>query len=652
MCGIVGVLSAGVDPSLARIGREMLDSLRHRGPDDGGLATLSEWREGAAVKHDRPNADPAAVLVLGNRRLAILDLSAAGHQPMSSEDGLRWIVYNGEIYNYVELREELRALGHSFKSATDTEVFLRAYEQWGTDCFRRFNGMWGVAIFDRSRRELVLARDHFGIKPLYYSAKHDRLTFASEIRALRRDPQFTGGANPRAIRDYLAARSVDTTADTFFEGVRALPAGSYMTIDLSRPVAGWEPRIRRFWQLEPGAERSGDIVEHAEQVRWLLEDAIRIRLRSDVPVGVCLSGGLDSSGVVMLASKLLDEGRARTDVLGSRVRTFTAYYPTERYDEKPYVDALVRHGSMDPYFTSPSGEDVRNALEEVVGCQEEPFGSTGMISQWFVFRLARDNGMKVMLDGQGADELFAGYLTFFYPLLLEYWKHGQYARVLSEALAMLWYHKYYYQWIDRVTPARRRVMNGRFRKSANGVPNTSYPWLTLDGLNGDSGPVSMRPELGNGLRNAQADYFLSHSLPSLLRYEDRSSMHFSIESRLPFLDVRLVELAFSLPMSSLLQHGTTKKVLRKALASALPSEIVDRRLKLGFSTPEIDWVRKDLRPVFDDLFRSRAFAERGLYDVPVALDEWQLFLAGRPADANVFWRWANLELWFRQHWPS
>ena len=659
MCGIAGIVARNPDSRWPYLVNQMLVSLSHRGPDDGGIIVLPSWNSEKLFSRkagDFSKDIEQGVLVLGNRRLAILDLSAAGHQPMATDDERVWVTYNGEIYNYIELRSELIAAGYHFSSDTDTEVVLKSYSFWGTDCFRRFNGMWALALWDHNKRQLILARDHFGIKPLYYYLQEDCLFFVSEIRALLLDNNFQKKPNLRAIYEYLAEKTVDTNEDTFFQGVKRVPAASYLIFDVSDPSRTLSARSETFWELRPRAMNSKPFFESAEQLQWLLEDSIRLRLRSDVAAGVCLSGGLDSSGIVALLQKLLSGGKVNAKITGPSVKTFSICYPSERFDEKPYIDALIQDSQAESYFTFPTGEEIGDEISRIVQCQEEPFGSTGIASQWFVFRLAHNHGVKVMLDGQGADELFGGYLTFFYPHFKDYFKRKDYGKLLIEILAFVWRHNYWRFW--RVE--QFATVLARFNKNNTHNPKKESSWLSPerpDWLQRGAFPPEIKsgaplgrdlPETGGALKNACASYLLRYSLPSLLRFEDKNSMYFSIESRLPYLDPRLVEFAFSLPAEYCLHLGTTKRILRRALQEVLPPKILRRRVKLGFATPEAAWFRGPLRRMLDELFESRSFAERNLFNVPVARHEWKKFLMGLPADPSRFWRWANLELWFRQ----
>ncbi len=620
----------------------MLTAVMHRGPDDGGFAARTGWSNGIYdVRHSR-EADylrpQLGVLAFGNRRLSILDLSPAGHQPMSTDDGRYWIAYNGEVYNYIELRAELLRAGYTFHSSTDTEVVLKAYAHWGLNCFSRMNGMWGLAIWDDWTRQLLLTRDHFGIKPLYYALQPNKIVFASEIR-----PLFTAGISRepdlRSVRDFLLKGAADTGQHTFFKHITSVPPSSWIQIALNGDRL--ETRSGKFWTAEARIRNDRDAATEREELWELLKSAVQLRLRSDVPVGACLSGGLDSSAIVLLTKELLGiSNREATN----RIQTFSAIYPSMRHDEKPYIDAIVSQHKLHSHMTSPSGEDVQEALAEVVTCQEEPFASSGVISQWFVFRLAHQHGLKVMLDGQGADEILAGYPTFFVPLVRDAWRGGDYIQLARELVAAAWSQRHMRldgrSWRDLETVTRRFT-------GAAGEPGFP-PWFNALAFpaNGDELP-HVRRKFGDAVADARIDYLERHSLPGLLRYEDRNSMHFSIESRLPFLDPRLVEFAFSIPAKHLLRNGVTKLPLRTAAKRLLPEKITGRRIKLGFATPEDEWMRGALRPVIDDLLRSRSFASRGFVHPERLRSEWNAFTSAKGGSRSLIWRCVSLELWMR-----
>ncbi len=577
----------------------MAGVIRHRGPDDDGFF----------------EAERAGI---GYRRLSIIDLEH-GQQPMANEDGSVRVVQNGEIYNFRELRAALVERGHAFRTSCDTEVIVHAYEEYGPECFARFNGMWGIAVLDLrgDRPKLVLSRDHFGIKPLYYAQAGDRFLFGSEIKALLQDRALVTAPKEQRIYDYLVAGLHDHDDETFFEGIRQLPAATYAVVDDGgvRQQRYWEPRLSTDGNTDP------------EAFRRLWKKAIERRLVADVPVGTCLSGGLDSSSIVCLMSELLAEHVTDAVSLGDRIKTFSAVFGDDPIDESEYIEEVVRATGVESHLVEPSSEEFFDELERVVWHQEEPMVSTGPYAQWCVMRLAAPH-VKVLLDGQGGDELLGGYVPYQYVYLRQLLRERRYAAFAREA----WDAR------DVLGPLLRRRLSERRKR----VP--------IDRL--------LRPEFAAAMSRprdsrAQDDLKLrllqdltSYSLPSLLRYEDRNSMAFSLESRVPYLDPELVEHVLALPAEALVSRGWSRAILRDAMRGVLPETIRLRRWKVGFTTPEMRWL-KARRTAVQSLFRSPAFAERKYWDGLRVADAFREACAGRMEESLFFWRVLNVELWLR-----
>jgi asparagine synthase (glutamine-hydrolysing) len=616
MCGICGVVAlerpAEVDTA-ARMARE----LDHRGPDGAGA-------------YDAPG------VALGFRRLAILDLSDAGMQPFASEDGRHVLVHNGEVYNYRELRAELESRGHRFRSATDTEVVLAAYREWGERCVERFNGMWAFALWDARERTLFASRDRFGVKPFYYRLDGARLAFASELKAFRADTASGLEPNGRAVRDYVEQGYVDHTSETFFAGIVKLPPAHC----LSFGPAGL--RTWRYWALEPRRPPAGD---PADEVRELFLDAVRLRLRSDVPVGTCLSGGIDSSAVACAVDHLLRTEAENARPVGERQRTFTAFFAERGFDERPYAEAVVARTRAEPHWITFDDRELVDVLPAIVETQDEPFGSTSIVAQWFVMREARRAGLKVMLDGQGADETLAGYHSYFGPRFADLLASGRLRELRAEV------------------GGYRRLHGAGAAAAAVALARPFLPhrvrWLARGRVRGGAALVGAglrglapTPE-ENGtpyrdrLRRQLHLILTQRGLPELLRYEDRNSMAHSLEARVPFLDYRLVELLFSLDADQLIERGRTKAVLRRALGDLLPPVVRDRVDKIGFVTPEARWLRGRLGELAADVFASRTFAERGLVDAAAARRRLERHRRGELDAGFELWRALNLELWAR-----
>jgi len=597
MCGLAGIVDHDRPPDRRTV-EQMLDGLAHRGPDGRGV-----HENGAAC--------------LGHLRLAIIDLSDAGLQPMV--DGELYLLHNGEIYNYLELREELRAHGHRFRTETDSEVILAAYREWGERCVERFNGMWAFVIWNTRTRTLFCSRDRLGIKPFYYRLDGSRFSFASEPWPLR-----GSGANLRAVRDYVEQGYLDQRGETFFDGVVRMPPAHSLTFGPDGL------RLHRYWRLEP-RDAPRDAVE---AVRETFLDAVRLQLRSDVPVGTCLSGGIDSSSIAVAVAQHGHEHQ----------KTVTAYFEDPGFDERPYAQAVVDRTGADAHWVTFDAADLVGDLPAIVAAQGEPFGSTSICAGWYVMRAAKRAGLTVMLDGQGGDEIFAGYRASFGYRLSDLIRAGHVSEAARELRDFTQVHGPRWAAVALATPhvpeRVRLAARGRLR-GATGLLGPGLRALPPTAeTNGAVFPDRLRRQLHVLLTR--------RGLPELLRYEDRNSMAHSLEARVPLLDHRLVELAFSLPGGELLRGGETKSVLRRALAGLLPQQVARRRDKLGFVTPEARFLRGPLGDFAADVFASQAFRERGFVDAAAARRRLDRHRSGDLRAGMELWRALNLELWARR----
>jgi len=551
MCGIAGIISKDAEPAGLEILQAMMAVMGHRGPDDEGV-----YASGQAA--------------LGHRRLSIIDLSPAGRQPMRYRDLV--IVYNGEIYNYLELRQELETQGHRFETGTDTEVILHAYDAWGEACLHRFTGMWAFAILDETKREVFFARDRFGIKPLYYSDGEKRFLFASEVKAV-----LAGGAparvNDQRLVEYIVVGTTDHTEDTFFSGIRQILPGCWMRIDLP----SFRIRMERYFDL---TGRADSLPPTVDDFADSLERSVRLHLRSDVPVGTCLSGGLDSSVVAALAVAMNREnGNSRFDAV-------TARSENPETDETPYARLVAEHCGLQWHIAAPGYDDFAEHIERCLWFQEEPVGSPSVFMQYWVMKTAKEAGLKVMLDGQGGDEILLGYERYYIAFFWELFRMGRLRSLLEEYGLAIRNSRMGFWWFFASVGyfssfhLRRVVLHRRAR------------FLKPEILERSNSLIRSLSRDVFRLRNLQAKEVMGQQLPHLLRYEDRNSMAFSIEARVPYIERDCVRTALELPAEWKIRGGYTKYPLRKMAEKLLPGEIAWRRNKFGFEAPSALWLER------------------------------------------------------------
>src|SRR5262252_7815339 len=658
MCGIVGAVSLdGVPIDLPALQR-MNDLQAHRGPDGEGF--MLGWIEDGAFKHSfaqgagRWNSHSRVRVGLGHRRLAIIDLSDRGLQPMSSADGATWIVFNGEIYNFRELRAELESRGYGFKTGTDTEALLQAYLHWGEDCLERLQGMYGFAIWDGRRGRLFCARDRLGIKPFYYATPKGYFIFASEIKVLLPFPGIQVEANDDAVVGFLVHGNCDYGERTVLKGVKALLAGHALTLD----VASKQLAIKRYWSLKPNhdlvapaslasaanpaslaSEASMD-EERVTALRERLLDTMRLHLISDVRAGSCLSGGLDSSVVVGLIGKIQSEQPEAASSVGESLYTFTSCYEYKEIDEREYALAMADDVKATPHLVFPSAEDFWSDFGRMAWHQDMPFNGLAYYAQWRVMRAAKEAGVKVLLDGQGGDEVFGGYAKFRYAYIASLLRSGRLFKIAREVVAMI-----------------RQGDSGYVLNIRNGyryLPKGARRLLKIDSLL----QAAMRADWNRvvidnsspatAMQRIQIDDILVDTLPLILRMEDRSSMAFSIEARVPLLDHKLVECGVSLPDSLKVRDGWSKYAVRQAVRGIIPERVRLRRNKLGFPAPDRLWVQRDLRKHITELIADDLRCQK--YIDPAHLRRWN---ASPQADAATTESWLglfrvlSLEMWMR-----
>jgi asparagine synthase (glutamine-hydrolysing) len=630
MCGIAGIVSSErLDADAAARALAMRDVITHRGPDEAGL-----------------HCDDYAALA--HRRLSIVDLST-GQQPLSNEDATIWVVFNGEIYNHREIRGELEARGHRYRTKSDTETVVHAYEEWGEDCVHRFRGMFAIALWDAPKRRLLLIRDRLGIKPLYWTRAGDRLLFGSEIKAILASDLVEPQVNTAVIPEVLSTRYVSGT-ETMFKGIHKLLPGHLLVFERG------EITVRQYWDVPsrhsasasiPPAAHGQDVVS---QFRDLLAESVKLRLMSDVPLGMFLSGGIDSSAIAALMAGMIDRP----------LQTFSVAFEDRAFNELEYARDVARAIKADAHEIVIDDEDFFDALPKLLWHEDEPIAHSSSVPLYFVSVLARQH-VTVVLTGEGSDELLAGYGK--YPRVAWNWRAGTiYERMLPRsvrdsiarrAVPMLprrlgRYASRSFLTMDRTAESmffdnfasirladQRKLLAPALRAAATPAQAYGPSRACFDRLNGSSTLLD---------RLLYAD--IKTYLVELLMKQDQMSMATSIESRVPFLDHKLVEFAAQLPDEWKLSGWTTKRVLREAMKGLLPESILNRP-KMGFPVPFAAWTRGRWNDVAREVLLDRRSRERGIID-PAAVDTLlQDHAAGRTEGGDRIWSLMNLELWHR-----
>jgi asparagine synthase (glutamine-hydrolysing) len=603
MCGIAGIINfndIAVEEGSIRL---MMNKIKHRGPDD----------EGVFIKDN---------FGLGHVRLSIQDLSDAGHQPMFSNDKRYSIIFNGEIYNFIELRNELKEK-YIFKTKTDTEVILAAYKEWGEACLDRFNGDWAFVIYDSIKKEFFGARDRYGIKPFYYYFENEQLIFASEIKAIiplleNRQP------NDKLIYEYLVYNRTDQSNETFFQNIFKLKHGHYFTITNN------QFETKQWYNLE---DKLQNVNLSFDDYRKEVRSSIDLRLRSDVPVGVSLSGGIDSSTVTSIVYH---------DLGLKEIKTFSAVYGKDQWaDESNFIDAYKKELS-NMNFTTPSDKSFFTDFKSFIYAQGEPLASIGPYAQYKVMQLAKGN-VVVTLDGQGADEMLAGYHYFFGGYFKELISNLKFKTLSKEIYHYLVKHKSIYALKYLAFYLLPNSLKSNVGRKIYGNINNDFAekWSKKSTIGSDLyNPKSL---------NASLIQHFEYKLEHLLKWDDLNAMNFSIESRVPFLDHNLVEKTLSLPPGLKIKNAETKYILRESVKDILPQKIYKRRDKKGFSTPSDQWFRSDsFKEYIIELLDSSSFRKRGYFDVNQCKNKYKQHLEGKIDITKDIWKWINLEVWFKE----
>jgi asparagine synthase (glutamine-hydrolysing) len=618
MCGISGTVSIAKDiQSVRDVLLRAQKVQQHRGSDSQGIKcfNINHWSGG-----------------LGHQRLSILDLTDDANQPMFSNSGNSWIVFNGEIYNYIEIREELQANGHTFKSCSDTEVLITALEHWGIDeALSKFNGMWSFAWLDLKNSSLVLCRDRLGIKPLYFCHLNNSLFFGSEIKTLLSMTESKFRLNIRVVGEYLLQSLLDTSDCTFFDGIEKIPPAHYATIDLASTSLKLEYKL--YWRLSDRAVEFGSETSLIENIRELFFDAVRLRLRSDVPIGILLSGGIDSSAIATATQIILGSN--------NQLNLLAAVSNDTQYDESHFIDIMGNYlnNRVNKVSLDLAPEQAFDYLEQVCWFNDEPVGSFSNVAHYLLMKKAQELDITVVLSGQGADELLCGYKKYLGFYIQELVRSGKYLQANSLILSF-WSNKTILNQFS-LAEAQRYLPK---------VVRTGKPDIRGDYLQCFA-PEFLGLATDSSVLKRQSLDVQRFSVPALLHYEDRMSMAWAREIRVPFLDYRLVELLMSIPVEMKLQQGWTKYIFRKAIEPYLPNEITWRKDKQGFVNPQSQWLKNELKnKVLEFLQEDSLIFRKQIVNRSKLLHQYELFC--RNENTTIYFRDIfnplALEVWLRK----
>jgi asparagine synthase (glutamine-hydrolysing) len=578
--------------------KKMNDLIFHRGPDgEGYFLTEKDSKRYYFSDVDElgklTGENKSFSAAIGHRRLSIVDLSINGSQPMISEDGHNVIAFNGEIYNYLELKAELVDAGYSFHSTSDTEVLLNAYLHWGKDVLHKLNGMFAFQIYNVKENSLFAARDRFGVKPFYYWQKNDQLALASEIKQFTCLPAWKSLLNAERAYDFLKFGQTEHTNETMFEGVYQLQPGCYFEVNLNDDIAINPVRWYQLNKSNRKQKNSTSFTDAKVKFKELFAKAVDIRLHADVPVGTGLSGGLDSSSIACEINALL-----KKSINSGLQKTFTACTDVKKYNEKNYVDDVLSEIDAESHFIYPEPPQDIASIDKVIWHQDEPFGTTSILAEWSVYKLAKEHCVKVTLDGHGADESLAGYHKFFFVYLAELLAKGNVYRFTKELKALKRHHGY--------STIRILKSVAYYYKNSKKAETIKDSWF-IPSIN----KVKLLPSKLK-LIDESLDQFSYSSVPMQLHWCDRDSMAHSVESRAPFLDVNLVEFIVSNPSEYKIKNGISKFILRESLQKLLPKNIYERIGKIGFATPEEEWLTSDSKHFFLSLLVDAEKLTKGI----------------------------------------
>lgn len=585
----------------------LLDLIKHRGPDGWGEKQFNfgEWQ-----------------LYLGHTRLSVIDLTYNALQPLKYDDKY-WIIFNGEIFNYIEIKSELEKLGHLFKTRSDTEVILAAYQQWGDACLKMFNGMFAFVIYDSCRQRLFCARDRFGIKPLYFMQSDEGLVVASELKQFIKLPGFSGKLNNMAAKAYLDYGDLNLNDETMLEGVYEVVPGNYFYFSLNG--SDHSPVRQTVWYESDFYAQDESITyeEALAKFQYLFEDSIRLRMRSDVELGVMLSGGLDSSSISCMMKKIFYPNKT--------LKTYTAHYGDAKFDELKYSNPVVKECEADSQKVLIKPEILFEILDKAIWYNDLPLTASSILGHFQLYQSLPPEAPKVIFEGQGGDEILCGYDSFYWVLFCEYLKTGNYAKCFIEYLNYRTSH-----WGNPLRDFRRflQVMNYNGKMPKNNLINP-FPH------DPESSQTNFVPRFCDSIQRLHEKRFTI--LRTILHSVDRVSMSSGRETRTPFLDYRLVEFCLSLPKELKINGKYSKKILRRAVAGIVPSEICYRKSKMGFRSPEKKWTTHDLAPNY--LKSLTDIDECALFDKNRLIHDFSEVLKRKQVFSNKYWRVINFDRW-------
>lgn len=615
MCGIFGIIQA--TPVSKDKLRKVSNTISHRGPDDEGYLLFNnsaeEYQRALGQDSIKELHFPKIESISKNynsaflhRRLSIIDLSASGHQPMSYENENLWITLNGEIYNYIELKEELKNLGYSFRSSSDTEVVLAAYQEWGEDCVQRFNGMWAFAIWDQRKNSIFLSRDRFGIKPLFYYFKKNVFIFCSEIKGIREYLNNNLTLDDKQIYRFMVKGeiAVGETDETIYKEIKQLKTGHNLILKNDKLF------IEKYWQLKLRRNQYS-FNENVDKLQEFFYNSLKFRLRSDVQVGSCLSGGIDSSSIVSFGSKKFNK----------QFHTFSAIWPGEECDESYYIRKVNDKYKCFAHEFEPDLNDIIDTIDKEIWHQEMPLAGPSLIAQWFVMKKAKDHGVKVLLDGQGADEVLSGYPRYIEPYINEMLYYFKWGELISNYSSL---EEAGYNW--------KRIL----KIQKNKLIKSNWTALPLSDFfkNKYNYKFKFIPSRYNFLPDYLKDEINKSCLPTLLHVEDRNSMAHSVESRVPYLDYKLVDFAVNIPTEQKIKGALTKIILRESMKDYLPIEVYNRTDKIGFETP-----------IEQRYFLHDTKFNNEVWDYIRKSDLWKMDILNKNAISSSNYKWANFAIY-------